>query len=751
MNKAENLVIFILAFATFLMGWVGQQRLLAEPPQSTSGWGLLLLAVVLFLGLGYWARRTAETESALVLPPIVAFVRSSSLALVLLFAGLASSGAAFWLNTQRDMRPWPSLLAWLAGMALFLVGAWRCGVRAPQTEPAPVGGEEAPRKHEYGDGATQSASTAPPKPVGRAVLSWEARPPRSEGERQPVRVWGDPDTRPEPTAPPPERRTRGQSLGAAARPWMATTEPGPFVRWEVVALVALVMVAFLVRFINVGAIPNNVSGDEGEMGMVAREVLSGALNDPFMTHWLSHPTLWFFLQGVSLHFFGNDIGGLRMLSVIIGTATVPMLYLFVRPLYGRPTAFMAAALLAFFHLHVHYSRYALNNIADPLFGLICFAALFSGFRKRSPPGFALAGVALGVALHFYMGTRLFLVLVALLLLHQLLFNRRYLLRLRWHVVLLVVGFFVGFGPLLHYYMEHPDKFSERVRLVGYLEGSWFREKRVNGQSEVEILAYQFENAYGAFTFVPERSPQYHPDIPLLNPVSSLLFLLGLALLLARWKQLDAWLLLVWIGGAPFFGGVLLANPPESGRYVTTAPALCLVVVLALQQLAHLLHWSLALPMARLWRIPAGIVVGLALWNMYFYFYEFAPRPNFSGTDTSNQVAVYMEQQPANTFVYYFGAPRIFLKHGPIRFLMDDVDDVDSVDVVEPIRTAASLPELPPDHRPVFLFLPHRMEELEIVRSAYPGGTQHTIRDQTGLKTLFVAYEMPLAGEPEDRP
>ncbi len=733
--------MLILALAALLVGWVGQLLLLDESSRGLSGWGLLLLAVALFIGLGQWARRNSEPPSLSEMShPIIAFVRSSPLALVLLCAGLASSGAAFWLNTQADMRPWPSLLAWLAGIGLFLGGAWRCGAYRPPPPPPTsrtADPDDTPRPRTT-DTPHSSSTASPGQPVGvgRTVLSWDAQTPRGEGGRQ-VRVWGDPATRPAPGGGRPEPRKRSLSHGEPARDWIANAEPGPVARWEVVALVVLVVLAFLVRFINVAAIPNNISGDEGEMGMVAREVLSGALDDPFATHWLSHPTLWFFLQALSLHLFGDDIGGLRMLSVLIGTATVPMLYLFARPLYGRPTALIAALLLACFHLHVHYSRYALNNIADPLFGLICFAALFYGFRKRSPVGFALAGVALGVALHFYMGTRLFLVLVVLLLLHQLLFNRRYLMGLRWHVLLLVVGFFVGFGPLLHYYTEHPDKFNERIRLVGYLEGSWFREKRANGQSELEILAYQFKNAYGAFTFVPERSPQYHPGIPLLSAVSAVLFVLGLALVLSRWKALDTWLVLVWIGSAPFFGGVLLANPPESGRYVTTAPALCLVVVLALTHLARLLHWSLALPMQRLWRIPAGVVVGLALWNMWFYFNEFGPHPNFSGTDTSNQVGIYMEQQPSNTFVYYFGAPKIFLRHGPIRFLAADVP---GAEVLEPIHTTTDLPPVPRYRRPVFIFLPHREGELEVVREAYPDGTLHTIRDKTGLKTLFLAYE-----------
>lgn len=515
----------------------------------------------------------------------------------------------------------------------------------------------------------------------------------------------------------------------------------PWQRWEVFAVGALTLLALLLRVLGLGDVPGNVSGDEGEMGMWARKVLAGEVHDPFATGWLSHPNMWFFLQALSLKLAGNTIGGLRVASALMGTAAIPMFYLFVRPLYGRSTALLAIVLLTTFHFHLHYSRYALNNIADPLMGLIIFTAFLHGLRARLPFSFALAGVALGVALHFYMGTRLFLVLMGVVGLHQLVFHHRRVFGLLGQLMLVPVGFVLGGGPLLHYFITNPEAFSARFKSVGIFYSEWFTEKRVAGMSEVQIWLDQFYHAFGSYLFIPDQSSHYDPGIAFLNPVSGVLFLFGVALVVVRWRRVDSVLLLAWLVLATFFGGVLLANTPESGRYVTTAPLLCLFVALAVAQVGHVVKWVGKLPQHAGQMFGALIVVGLALWNVHFYFLEFGPRENFSWTEPGNQIGAYLaaEDTPDEPiYVYFFGAPRLYLRYGSIRFLAPEVQ---GTDVAGPLSSPDNLPPLPDGHRPIFVFYPpHREDELTVVRERYPYGTLYKFpwRSREGL--LFRSYE-----------
>jgi 4-amino-4-deoxy-L-arabinose transferase-like glycosyltransferase len=475
------------------------------------------------------------------------------------------------------------------------------------------------------------------------------------------------------------------------------------------------------------------------MGMMARLVLQGQLRDPFITGWLSHPTLWFFMQALSLQIFGDDVFGLRLLSALIGAATVPAVYIFARPLYGRVAALMAAALLMAYHFHIHFSRVGVNNIVDPLIALLAFAAFFYGYRARSIFGFALAGVLIGIGQHFYMGGRLTPILLLVLLLHQALLDRPRLWHARWGILLLALGFVLGIGPLLRFFLTHRDDFTARLAMVGIFESGWFGEQRAQGLGTFTILLSQVRDAFGAYIFQPDRSAWYDPKIPLLDGASTLLFVFGLTIAVSRWRRMEMLLLPAWIVGAAIFGGVLLKNSPESPRYVTTAPALCLCVALAIERLVFLLSW--ALPLGRRVAVGVGAVVVLllALWNLNFYFREYTPRRTFGwlNTEVATTIGEYIRRQPDAVYVYFFGPPRMFVGNGTIRFIGKDTP---GIDLVDPLVAPEALPPPPDGRRPIFIFLPERASEMAVVERRFPGGTRYQADAQVEQATLFYSYE-----------
>jgi len=126
------------------------------------------------------------------------------------------------------------------------------------------------------------------------------------------------------------------------------------------------------------------------------------------------PGTYSYLQFLSVETFGYDLGGLRTVSVIFGTLTIPATYLLARFLTDRPTAIITLLLIATFPPHVHFSRLGLNNIADPLFGTLALAALAGGMRYHLRVLFALGGVALGLTQYFYEVGRIFYPLIVLL-------------------------------------------------------------------------------------------------------------------------------------------------------------------------------------------------------------------------------------------------------------------------------------------------------------------------------------------------
>jgi len=510
-------------------------------------------------------------------------------------------------------------------------------------------------------------------------------------------------------------------------------------RFEILWLLALTGLALVLRVVALDTIPATFSGDEGEMGMVARAVLRGELREPFVTSWMSHPTLWFFAQALSLRTFGNTVFGLRMLSALVGVASVPAMYVFARLLYGRPTAIAAAALLASYHFHIHFSRLAMNNIIDPLAALVIFTAFLYGYQTRSPFSFALAGVALGVSQHFYMGSRLDPIIILAVLVHQLVSERQWLLSLRWHLALLALGFLLGIGPLLGFFVAHPQDFAARMAVVGIFQSGWFAHQQASGVTSLQIFADQAQNAFGAFTYQPDRGPFYDPHIPLLDSASSVLFVFGLMVTVRVLRHIGAALILSWLLGVAIFAGVIFVGTPQSQRYIIVAPVLCLLIALGINQIGAVVRWTLPITQRQMHGLSAIMVILLVVWNIHFYFAEYTPRNIYGGVNSEIAEAVgnYLHDQPDHVFAYFFGPPRMFYGNGTIRFLASGVP---GADVLATIHTADELPPLPAGLRPIFMFLPERADELRAIQERYPAGSLRRVaaRSQDGI--LILIYE-----------
>ena len=128
----------------------------------------------------------------------------------------------------------------------------------------------------------------------------------------------------------------GIYLGAAAsaQPSLLVIAKHNWRRYKpaLAAVVVIGLVALFVRAINLDGIPLTVSGDEGAQGAEALKVLRGELRNPFVTSWLSVPTLSFFFNALSIGLLGDTVSALRLPWALVGTAAVVMMFLLTRRL-----------------------------------------------------------------------------------------------------------------------------------------------------------------------------------------------------------------------------------------------------------------------------------------------------------------------------------------------------------------------------------------------------------------------------------
>src|SRR3954452_738613 len=119
----------------------------------------------------------------------------------------------------------------------------------------------------------------------------------------------------------------------------------------------------------------------------------------------STPPGYYVLAWVWAKLFGTVEVGLRSLSALLGTATIPLAFVLGRELVGRRTALIAAALCAFNPLLVWYSQearsYALMILLTGLSLLALLRALDDPAPRRLLAWVAVSSAA--IATHYFAG------------------------------------------------------------------------------------------------------------------------------------------------------------------------------------------------------------------------------------------------------------------------------------------------------------------------------------------------------------
>lgn len=405
----------------------------------------------------------------------------------------------------------------------------------------------------------------------------------------------------------------GVGLGGVVRPRVA---------WREFAFVlALAGLAVGLRTLDLGRAVR-VMVDEGHFALGAtyfRTFPDVKLLVPMPTS-ASFPFLFSYGQAGLVELLGRNLAGLRALSVLLGGLTIPALYLLARELYDRHTALLASVILLAFPPHIHYSRLALNNIADPLFGTLALALLARALRSGSRASYAWAGVALGLTQYFYEGGRIFyLALVAAWVGAGFILWRP---RPSWRgVLLLAVAFVIVAAPVYYTLAGRDFPFFDRMDKTEFRGEYWDYEREAN---TLQTRWAHFRHSLLLYVNSPENTMfhyylYYGGNHPLILEHVVPAFLLGLLVAAWQWRRPGV-LPLIWLLGTSA-GNALLVESAVTARYVVVFPALALLVALGIR---GPLEWLVP----RRWpdAVAQGIgmvfAVAVALLGAVYYFGPF---------------------------------------------------------------------------------------------------------------------------------
>jgi len=166
----------------------------------------------------------------------------------------------------------------------------------------------------------------------------------------------------------------------------------------------MTVVVFLLHLYVIAPIGYYMLMDEHYYVFVAREILSGAVClpqnvQPPNTCNLEHPPLAKALVAVGIAAFGNDTYGWRISSVLAGSLSIPLVYLFANKLSGdRKLSLLAAGFLSLDTLFFAESSVAMLDVPEVFFALAAFVVYLYRLRLGRMDWYILSGAVLGLSI-----------------------------------------------------------------------------------------------------------------------------------------------------------------------------------------------------------------------------------------------------------------------------------------------------------------------------------------------------------------
>lgn len=472
----------------------------------------------------------------------------------------------------------------------------------------------------------------------------------------------------------------------ACAAWTANvTTVSPRPGGSVAMATALALAALGLYTWRLAEIPYEIHGDDAEVGMDALRLLA----DPFHlfhTSWFRLPILHALPTAPFVGALGPSAIALRLPTALLGAATVVLVYLTGRRLWGTAAGLLAAVLLAANPFFLHLSRTGFHYIHTPFLSILVFWLLLRGWQDGRPGAWIACGLALGLGIQSYYASRLVpLLLAATWLLAWIFAGGAERKRLALAFALLVLAATAAAAPMIAHFARHPDDLWYRVQGVSLFAERGFAHASGGYRTDslAVILAHQFARAAGLFHAIGDTSLQYGARAPLLDPITGAAFALGLGAVLRR--PGDAWRfsLALWVIAPVLLGVALTVDAPFFPRASGVVPFAALLAAAGLLGAARLVTG------ARRRFAPASMAALLAAaaaaGNVSFYLFDYAPGHRLSAARPIGEWAA--AHARGSRLVLINGNHRLFVAHGTLRYLTHGIPRADAPDVEQALRIA----------------------------------------------------------------
>ena len=512
-------------------------------------------------------------------------------------------------------------------------------------------------------------------------------------------------------------------------------------RVELVGVAAVVLLAFLIRLIDVEFHPYSFINDEGQMGSGGECILQSRCLNFFSLGWADQSRIAYLPYAISIGLFGKTAFAVRLVSVITGTLAVLAVYLLSRELFDRKIAWLSAALLAIIPVHIHFSRTGVDNIIDSLTAPLILWLLFRGAKHNSPISFVLAGIVTGLCLYTYPGS-LLAALLGVALLGYLVISTRGFFRahLRDLVVFALAIFVVAF-PMIGFYTAHSQYFLSRLKRESIVQEAGIpAQSKVTGLNAAEILTVQF--AKSSLVYIVSNAPGnfFNSPDPYLPAAEAVIFMLGMAVMLRYLKDIRYFVIFVWFWAVVIFGSTLTGGAPTSQRLMMSMPALAIIVSLAMTGFlaAFRQFYQPVSKVAPIILLGLTLYFGYASLSYYFSKYRVGHYYEDPTNELTYETGAFIAPLHDDGAMFLLAGPKSpYLTFGSFNYFSPDVEKFNLE-----ITTRDELTYLPSDKDILFIALPNYKAQLDLISNWVPGGEWTTFpRRYQPTSILFYSYKI----------
>ena len=360
-------------------------------------------------------------------------------------------------------------------------------------------------------------------------------------------------------------------------------------RAERILPIFVLLAAIFLRLFRLDTVPGGLMFDEAWNGRDTLKVIAGEW-PIFFTVNSGREALFIYLQAISVALLGQTSLALRVVSAILGIFTVVAAYLLTRRMFNARVALLTCGWLTISLWHVIFSRIGLRSISLPLFLAVGFYCVWRGLdgissqagargasplpSPRSAMWFALGGMVIGLSQYTYSTARFAPFVIIALAIYLAFLHRRLLRQALPGLILSLAVATIVFLPEGLFFLNDRASFLSRAGQI------WvFNPELHEGNPLRELLASAIRSL-GMFAIRGDGGWYYNiSGRPIFDPLSALLMLIGIALVLRRFRQPAYGFIVIWL--VVMFVPSLLAvqGTPNHLRATAIIPAIFILPAL----------------------------------------------------------------------------------------------------------------------------------------------------------------------------